>query len=141
MNMKLVAAVAAFALVPALALAQPAPKGGPPPQKGPPPAAQQKGPPAPTKADVQKVVQSISADPAKLSTYCSIQKLGGQMEQAQQQKNQKKMQDLEKQADAMAQKLGPDYARVMDGLEGVDPESKDGKELVALFEPLDKQCK
>jgi len=140
MNMKLVAAVAALLLVPAVALAQPAPKGAPPPQKGPPPSAQQ-GPPPPTKADVQKVVQTISADPAKVSTYCSIQKLGMQMEQAAQQKNQKKMQDLEKQADTMAQKLGPDYAKVMDGLEGVDPDSKDGKELVALFEPLDKQCK
>ena len=140
MNMKLVVAAAAFALVPALVIAQPAPKGAPPAQKGPPPSAQ-KGPPPPNKADVQKVVQTISADPQKVSTYCSIQKLGGQMEQAQQQKNQKKMQDLEKQADAMAQKLGPDYARVMDGLEAIDPDSKDGKELAGLFEPLDKMCK
>ena len=90
---------------------------------------------------MQKVVQSIGADPAKLSTYCAIQKLGSQMEQAAQKKDQKKMQDLEKQADAMAQKLGPDYARVMDGMEGVDPDSKDGKDLIALFEPLDSKCK
>jgi hypothetical protein len=29
----------------------------------------------------------------------------------------------------------------MAGLDGVDPESKEGKELLAIFEPLDKQCK
>jgi hypothetical protein len=133
MNLKLVIAAAALALMPAVALAQPAPK-------GPPPGAQ-KAPPVPSKAEIQKVVQSISVDPAKVQTYCSIQKLGQQMDQAAQKKDQKKMQNLEQQADSLAQKLGPDYVKVMDGLEEVDPESKAGKDLISLFEPLDKQCK
>ncbi|HYS47935.1 MAG TPA: hypothetical protein VEM36_04060 [Xanthobacteraceae bacterium] len=143
MNLKLVIAVVALAALPAMPVAAQGQKGPPPAQKGAGPA--QKGapaaPPVPSKAEVQKVVQTISADQSKVATYCSIQKLGVQMNQAQQKKDQKKMQDLEKQADAMAAKLGPDYVKVMDGLETVDPESKDGKELVALLEPLDKMCK
>jgi hypothetical protein len=142
MNLKLVIAIAALAVLPAMPAAAQGAKG--PPPKGAPPAAQKgapAAPPAPSKADVQKVVQTISADPSKVATYCSIQKLGGQMDQAAQKKDQKKMQDLEKQADALGAKLGPDYMKVMDGLGGIDPDSKEGKELVALFEPLDKMCK
>jgi hypothetical protein len=131
MKLKLALIISALVVMPAVAFAQ-APKGPPPA-----PAAG----PKPTKADAQKVVQIISADKAKVATYCAMNKLGEQVAQAEQKKDQKKMQDLEKQAEAMGQKLGPEYAKLMAGLDGVDPESKEGKELLAIFEPLDKQCK
>lgn len=127
MNLKLIIAVAAIAAMPVLAQAQQ--KGGPPPAAKP-----------PTKADVQKVVTQIKGDKAKLDIYCQIAKLGDQMQAAADKKDQKKMDDLNKQADALGQKLGPDYAKVMAGMEDVDPESKDGKELVALFDSLDSSC-
>ena len=126
MNLKLVIAIAAIAVMPVLAQAQQ--KGGPPPAK------------PPTKADVQKVVNQIKGDKAKLDTYCQISKLGDQMQAAAQKKDQKKMDDLNKQADALGQKLGPDYAKVMAGMEDVDPESKDGKDLIAIFDALDASC-
>jgi hypothetical protein len=127
MNLKLVIAVATIAAMPVLAQAQQ--KGGPPPAAKP-----------PTKADVQKVVTQIKGDKAKLDIYCQIAKLGDQMQAAADKKDQKKMDDLNKQADALGQKLGPDYAKVMAGMEDVDPESKDGKDLVALFDSLDASC-
>ena len=127
MNLKLVIAVAAIAAMPVLSQAQQ--KGGPPPAAKP-----------PTKADVQKVVTQIKGDKAKLDIYCQIAKLGDQMQSAADKKDQKKMDDLNKQADALGQKLGPDYAKVMAGMEDVDPESKDGKDLVALFDSLDASC-
>jgi hypothetical protein len=127
MNLKLVIAVAALAVMPALALAQ---------QKGaPPPAAK-----PPSKAEVQKVVNQIKADKAKLDAYCQIVKLGDQMQAAAEKKDQKKMDTLNQQADALTQKVGPDYAKLMASMEEVDPESKDGKELIAIFDALDASC-
>ena len=127
MKFKLVIAVAAIAALPMLAQAQ---------QKGAPPPA---GKP-PTKADVQKVVNQIKGDKAKLDTYCQIAKLGDQAQAAAEKKDQKKMEDLNKQADALAAKVGPDYVKLMGSMEEVDPESKDGKELIALFDSLDASC-
>ena len=127
MKLKLVVAVAAIAALPMLALAQ---------QKGaPPPAAK-----PPTKADVQKVVNQIKGDKAKLDTYCQIAKLGDQAQAAAEKKDQKKMDDLNKQAETLGQKLGPDYQKLMASMEEVDPESKDGKDLIAIFDSLDATC-
>jgi hypothetical protein len=126
MNLKLVIAIAAIAVMPVLAQAQQ--KGGPPPAK------------PPAKAEVQKVVNQIKGDKAKLDIYCQISKLGDQAQAAAQKKDQKKMEDLSKQADALGQKLGPDYVKLMAGMEDVDPESKDGKDLIAILDTLDESC-
>ena len=134
MNVKLIIAVAALAALPVLAQAQQ--KGAPPPAKAAPaPAAK-----APTKADVQKVVNQIKGDKAKLDTYCQIGKLGEQAQAAAEKKDQKKMADLNKQADALSAKIGPDYVKLMASMEDIDPESKDGKEMIALFDSLDASC-
>ena len=127
MKLKLVFAVAALAALPVLAQAQQ--KGGPPPAAKP-----------PTKADVQKVVNQIKGDKTKLDAYCQIAKLGDQMQAAAEKKDQKKMDDLNKQADALGQKIGPDYIKVTAAMEDVDPDSKDGKDLMALFDSLDASC-
>jgi hypothetical protein len=126
MNLKLVIAIAAIVAMPVLAQAQQ--KGAPPPAK------------PPSKAEVQKVVNQIKGDKAKLDIYCQISKLGDQAQAAAQKKDQKKMEDLSKQADALGQKLGPDYVKLMAGMEDVDPESKDGKDLIAILDTLDESC-
>jgi len=97
--------------------------------------------PKPTKADVQKVVQSISGDKIKMQTYCDLSKLNQQMAQADQKKDTKTLQTLGQKADALTQKLGPDYLKLMDGLDQVDENSSDGKEFAATFGSLAKQCK
>ena len=126
MNLKLAIAIAAIAAMPVLAHA------GSPAQ---PPAAK-----PPTKAEVQKVVNQIKGDKAKLDTYCQIGKLGEQAQAAAEKKDQKKMEDLNKQADALGAKIGPDYVKLMAGMENVNPESKDGKELIAILDSLDESC-
>jgi hypothetical protein len=126
MNLKLVIALCLFTAIPAVAYAQ---------QNQPP------APPPPTLADVQKLVQTISADKAKLQTYCQLSKLNDQIAAADQKKDTKTMQTLSEQADALEQKMGPDYAKVMDGLYQVDENSALGKQIGAAFDPLDKQCK
>jgi len=127
MKLMLVAAVSAFVAIPALAQAQ---QGGPPPSSA----------PKPTKADVQKVVQIISSDKAKTQVYCDLDKLYDQMQTADQNNDSKTVEALGKQADAMTNKLGPEYAKMMDGLDQVDPNSSEGKELVSILSGLDKLC-
>jgi hypothetical protein len=97
--------------------------------------------PKPTKAQVQKVVQDIGANKAKLDSYCKLAKIQQQMGQLDEKKDMKKLQDLGNQADAEAQKLGPDFEKVMDGLEQVDENSAEGKDFAATLASLDSKCK
>jgi hypothetical protein len=131
MNLKVIIAIAAIAAMPVLAQAQ---------QRSGPPPAQKGAPAAPSKADAQKVVAQIKADKAKLDIYCQIVKLGDQAQAAAQKKDQKKMEDLSKQADAMGQKLGPDYVKLMAAMDEVNPDSKEGKDLIAVLDTLDASC-
>ena len=124
----IVALLCALPLAAAQAQQPPRPPGAPPP-----------GPKA-TKADVQKVVQIINADKAKLATYCKLAAIDEQMAKAAEAKDNKKLEDLGKQGDALQQTLGPEYVKLTAGLEQVDPQSKDGQELLKEFEALDKQC-
>jgi cell pole-organizing protein PopZ len=107
--------------------------------------AQQNSPPAnapkPTMADVQKLVQAINSDKAKVKAYCDIGKLQEQMEQAEQKKDAKTVDALSTKADALAKQLGPDYEKVMGGLDQLDPNSAEGRRYTAVFQPLFKQCK
>jgi hypothetical protein len=127
MNLKLVAAISLFVAVPMVALAQ---KDG----------AAEKAP-KPSVADAQKLVQTVSADKAKLKAYCELGKLQEEMEKADQKNDTKALEALGTKADALAQQIGPEYTKVMDGLEEVDPNSAEGKQYTAVFAGLAKQCK
>jgi hypothetical protein len=128
MNFRLMVAIPLIAAIPAAAYAQ---------QEG-----QEADAPSPMLADVQKLVQSIAADKVKLKAYCDMGKIQEQMEEAEQEKgNAMKLDALSVKAENLSKQLGPDYDRVMGGLDGVDPNSAEGKRYTALFEPLFKQCK
>ncbi len=93
-----------------------------------------------TNAGAQKVVKMISGDKAKTQTYCDMNKLGEQIDQADQKKDTKKVDELSKKMDDMSQKLGPEYAALIDGMQGLDPNSKQGQEISATLDALDKLC-
>jgi hypothetical protein len=142
--MKLKLAIAATLLAVTPAFAQPLPPpGGPQQRMAPPPGPQQQQPqaPKPTEAQVQKIVQTISADKAKSDSYCKIMKIQQQMGALDEKKDAKKLQALGQQADTEAQKLGPDFEKMMDGLEQVDENSAEGKKLAAILATLDSKCK
>ena len=103
------------------------------------PAAAPKAP-KPTKAAAQKVVQIVGADKAKVKSYCDMAALGEQLDAAAQKKDEKKMDELSQKADDLAQKIGPEYVALMNGLDDVDPDSKDGKEISGVLDALDKLC-
>jgi hypothetical protein len=91
--------------------------------------------PKPTKADAQKVVQIITRDKVKTQAYCDLTKL-----EVQQTTDTKTVEMLTKQAEALVDELGPEYFKLMDGLEQVDPRSSEAKEFMSILSELDKGC-
>jgi hypothetical protein len=126
MKLKLVAAISGLVAIGALAHAQ---------QAGPQPKV-----PKPTMADAQNVVQIVTNDKVKSQAYCDLTKLEGQVEAAAQKNDAKTLETLNKQANALLDKLGPEYFKLMDGLEQVDPKSSEAKEFMSILSELDKPC-
>ena len=124
MKLKLVAAISALA-IPALAHAQ---QGGPQP------------PPKLTKADAQNVVQIVTSDKVKMQAYCDLTKLEDQVKAAAEKNDTKTLEALSKQARSLVDELGPEYFKLMDGLEQVDPKSSEAKEFMSILSELDKRC-
>ena len=125
MKLKLVVAISALA-IPALAHAQ---QGGPQPNI-----------PKPTKTDVQNVVQIVTTDKVKTQAYCDLTKLYNQIEAAEQKEDSDTIQTLTKQADGLVANLGPEYLKVIEGLDQVDLTSSEGKEFMSILSGLDKLC-
>jgi hypothetical protein len=125
MKLPLIAAIFALAAMSALAHAQ----GGPQPNV-----------PKPTKAEAQNVVQIVTSDKVKTQAYCDLTKLEGEVTAAEQKKDSKTLEALSKQAEALVDQLGPEYSKLMDGLEQVDPKSSEAKEFMSILSELDKSC-
>jgi len=121
MKLKLIATVAAIALLPLAAQAQPKPK-------------------PPTKADAVKVVNAIKGDKAKVKAYCDMGKLSDQAAEADQKKDTKKADELAKQMDELGKQLGPEFNALMDAMQDMDPNSKAVQDINATLEDLDKLC-
>jgi len=96
---------------------------------------------SPTIEDVQKLVQTISGNKAKLKAYCELGKLHEQMEKAEEKNDTKELDALGVKLDSLEHQVGPDYVRVMDGLGELDPNSAESQKLTAVFESLHNQCK
>lgn len=99
-----------------------------------PAAAEEKAPPAPpaaTKAEVQKLVDTIKADKAKLAQFCDVMKLDEQAAQASEKNDQKKVDEISKQEEEAGKKISPDFDKVMSGL---------GEDTGPLVEDLAKGC-
>ena len=125
MKLKLVAAISALAAIPVLVHAQ---QGGPPKV------------PKPTKADAQNVVQIITSDKVKMQAYCDLNKLYDQLKAVHQKTDTKTVERLTIQASELIYKLGPEYLKLMDGLEQVDRKSSEAKEFMSILSELDKRC-
>jgi hypothetical protein len=95
--------------------------------------AEEKAPPKATKAEVQKVVDAIKADKAKLTIFCGLAKLQDQYQAAAEKNDEKKLDALDKQLEEEAKKLGPDFDRVT--------QSELDEETGNLLDALSKTCK
>jgi hypothetical protein len=127
MTLKLVVAVTLSITVPVIAFAQ---KESP-----------SKTAPKPTIAQVRKLVQMISSNKAKLKAYCEANQLDEQIVEAERRTDSHALEDLNAKADSLERQISPEYTKVMDGLEEVDPNSAEGKQIAAAINTLMKQCK
>jgi hypothetical protein len=93
------------------------------------------------KADAQKVVSIIKGDKVKAQSYCQLDKLGDEIDQAAQAKDTNKVQTLSQRADELEKQLGPEYRALFDALNNADPESEDVQDIMSMFDQLDEICK
>jgi mannose/fructose/N-acetylgalactosamine-specific phosphotransferase system component IIB len=126
MNLKVIVAISVIVATPAFAQGQMG-------------SASPKGPKL-TTADVQKVVKVIRGDQVKTKLYCDLAKLNDQAAAADEKKDTKKVEMLSKQIDATEQKLGAEYLKLMESMQQIDTSSKEGEDLLAMFQPLDDLC-
>jgi hypothetical protein len=81
----------------------------------------------------------IISDKVKTQAYCDLAKLEDQVEAAAEKNDTKTLESLSRQAEALVDKL-PEYYKLMDGLEQVDPKSSEVKEFMSILSALDKRC-
>ena len=79
--------------------------------------AQSRSTPKVTKGDAQKVATIIRSDKAKTQTYCEINKVSDQMNQAYRKNDKKRVDDLSQKIKRLEKILGPEYVALMDGLQ------------------------
>ena len=96
--------------------------------------------PSPVVTAAQIVADTISSDPAKIETYCAIGKLGDQIEDANEKKDRIAADDLTQKMKELEERLGPEYASLMSGLQHIDPDSDDGVEIEATLRALNRPC-
>ena len=92
------------------------------------------------KADAQEVVKIISSDSAKVQAYCETIRLSYQVDQALQKNDADKAVGLSKKIDELNEKIGPEYLKLGQDLQNIDPNSPDGQEIGRTLDALDKVC-
>ena len=123
MNLKLNVAILLIAAVPAYA------------------QAQNRTIPKVTKSDAHKVATIIRSDKAKTQTYCEINKVSDQMNQAYGKNDKKTVDELSQKIERLEKILGPEYIALMDGLQKLGQEnSKRVAEILLQFAALNRLC-
>ena len=84
----------------------------------------------------QKVVGIIAGDKTKTQTYCQVVDLSDELDQVDQKKEGEKAEDLSQKINELQKNLGPEYLALLEALKNVDPNSKDGQEIVSIFDKL-----
>jgi restriction endonuclease S subunit len=62
------------------------------------------------------------------------------MAQAEETKDTKAVEALVSKAEALAQQMGPEYIKLVEGLELIDPKSVEAEKFVAILSALDDKC-
>ena len=92
------------------------------------------------KADARNVVGTIGADNDKTKTYCQILDLERQMNQAADEKDQKKARALAQEIFQLQKQLRPELITLGNILKHVDLNSPDGREIAAIIQSLNQSC-
>jgi hypothetical protein len=93
-----------------------------------------------TSADVQHLAEVISNNKSKLRAYCALGKLHDETQQAVEENDADEIAALTAKIYAFEQELGPDYDKVLDGLDQIDLGSDEGQQIAAVFKTLQEKC-
>jgi hypothetical protein len=97
-------------------------------------------PPKPTLGDVRQLADEIAGDKSKLESYCSLGKLHDEMQQAVENNDLHAIDALTERINTFEQTLGPEYDRVIDGLDQIDLNTAEGQHLADVFKSLQDKC-
>jgi hypothetical protein len=89
------------------------------------------------KADARNLVGIIGSDKTKTQTYCQILDLTAQLDR---EKDSKKAKALYQKIDQLQKQLGPEFLAVTSGLQHLDLNSPDGREIILIIGSLNQSC-
>ena len=92
------------------------------------------------KADARNLVGIIGGDKTKTQTYCQIDDLSEQLNQAVQEKDRKKAEVLSQKISELYKKMGPEFAALIDIEKHIDLDSPDGQEFASIVASLGESC-
>ena len=92
------------------------------------------------KADARNLVGIIGGDKTKTQTYCQIDDLSEQLNQAVQEKDRKKAEALSQKISELYKKMGPEFAALIDIEKHIDLDSPDGQEFASIVASLGESC-
>ena len=92
------------------------------------------------KADARNLVGIIGGDKTKTQTYCQIDDLSEQLNQAVQEKDRKKAEVLSQKISELYKKMGPEFAALIDIEKHIDLDSPDGQEIASIVASLGESC-
>jgi len=94
----------------------------------------------PTWADVQHLADTIGSDKSKLRAYCELGHLHDETQQAIDENDANAIDALMAKTDALEQQLGPEYDKVIEGLDQIDFSSVEGQEIADVLRTLHAKC-
>jgi flagellar biosynthesis/type III secretory pathway M-ring protein FliF/YscJ len=92
------------------------------------------------KADARNLVGIIGGDKTKTQTYCQIDDLSEQLNQAVQEKDRKKAEALSQKISELYKKMSPEFAALIDIEKHIDLDSPDGQEIGSIVASLGESC-
>ena len=92
------------------------------------------------KADARNLVGIIGSDKTKTQTYCQINELTEQLDQAVENNDTKKAKAHAEKIAKLTKKMGPEFAALLDIERQVDLKSQDGQEIAAIVASLGESC-
>jgi hypothetical protein len=94
----------------------------------------------PTLTDVQHLAEVITGDKSMLRAYCELGGIHDEMQQALDDQDANAIDALIARADALEQRLGTEYERVIEGLERMDFNTAEGQQIADVFKTLQERC-
>jgi len=92
------------------------------------------------KADAENVFEIVGSDKHKLQTYCKFAVLSDQIDEANEDGDTKKAEELSQKINELGTNLGPEFVALAGALKNMDQNSQVGPEIGLIFNKLDAMC-